>query len=59
MVAQDQGFFPEGQPASHDQGHMAMLTCLRRGEETLVPVSRPCVLGSSSSLNANGEKLPS
>ncbi len=38
VVAQDQRVLPEGQPASHDQGHAAMLTCLRQMEETLVPV---------------------
>ncbi len=28
VVAQDQGVFPEGKSASHDQGHAAMLSCL-------------------------------
>ncbi len=45
MVAQDQGVFPSGEPASHDQGHAAMLTCLTHVEETLLPVTRP-VLGA-------------
>ncbi len=43
QVAQDQGVFPEGESASHDQCHAAMLTCLRHVEENLVPVSRPGV----------------
>ncbi len=58
VVAQDQGVFPEGEPALHDQGHAAMLTCLRHVEETLVPVSRPVVGGSLSSRNANDGRLP-
>ncbi len=37
VVAQDQRVFPEGQPLLHDQGHVAMLTCLGV-EETLVAV---------------------
>ncbi len=52
------GFFPEGQPVSHDQGHAAMLTCLRHVEETVVPVTRPRVGGSVSSRNANDGRLP-
>ncbi len=35
VVAQDQGVFPEGESTSHDQGHVAMLTCLRHVEENL------------------------
>ncbi len=46
VVAQDQGVLPEGKPASHDQGHAAVPTCLRHVETTLVLVSGPCV-GSS------------
>ncbi len=38
-MAQDQVFFPEGKPASHDQGHAAVPTCLRHVETTLVLVS--------------------
>ncbi len=58
VVAQDQRVFPEGQPVSHDQGHAAMLTCLRHVEETVVPVTRPRVGGSVSSRNANDGRLP-
>ncbi len=47
VVAQDQGVLPEGKPASHDQVHAAMPTCLRHVEETLVLVSGP---GAGSSL---------
>ncbi len=45
VVAQDQGVFPEGKPALHDQGHAAVPTCLRHVETTLVLVSGP-VLGA-------------
>ncbi len=38
VVAQDQGVLPEGKPASHDQGHAALPTCLRHVETTLVLV---------------------
>ncbi len=48
VVAQDQGVLPEGKPASHDQGHAALPTCLRHVETTLVLVSGPGV-GSSVS----------
>ncbi len=48
VVAQDQGVFPEGKTASHDQGHAAMPTCLRHVEEALLLVSGPGV-GSSLS----------
>ncbi len=47
-MAQDYRVFPEGQPILHDQGHAAMLTGLRHVEETMVPVTRPCVGGSMS-----------
>ncbi len=53
MVAQDHRVFPEGQPILQDQGHAAMLTCLRHVEETVVPVTRPCVGGSLSSLTTD------
>ncbi len=43
MVAQDQGVFPEGQPTSHGQGSVAMLSCLRYVERALVLVSGPLV----------------
>ncbi len=33
VVAQYQGLLPEGKPASHDQGHTAMPTCLGHVEE--------------------------
>ncbi len=46
----------EGKSASHDQGHAAMLTCLRHVEETMVPFSRPVAGGSSC--NANDGLLP-
>ncbi len=59
VVAQDHRVFPEGQPISHDKGHVAMLMCLRHVEETVVPVIRPCVGGSMSSRNANDGRLPS
>ncbi len=58
VVAQDQGVLPEGKPASHDQGHAAMPTCLRHVEETLVLVSGP---GAGSSLllrNASDGHVP-
>ncbi len=32
VVAQDQGFLPEGKPTLHDQGHAAMPTCIRHVE---------------------------
>ncbi len=59
VVAQDHRVFPEGQPILHDKGHVAMLTCLRHVEETVVLVTRPCVGGSMSSRNANDGRLPS
>ncbi len=40
MVAQDQGIFPEGKTALHDEGHATMPTCLRHVEEALVLVYR-------------------
>ncbi len=52
------GFSPRGNPFSHDQGHAAMLTCLRHVEETVVPVTRPRVGGSVSSQNASDRRLP-
>ncbi len=58
VVAQDHKVFPEGQPISQDQGHAAMLSCLRHVEETVVPVTRPCVGGSLSSRNAYNGRLP-
>ncbi|KAL0153066.1 hypothetical protein M9458_051665 [Cirrhinus mrigala] len=50
VVAQDQGVLPKGKPALHDQGHAALLTCLRHVEEILVPESGPGVGDSLSSL---------
>ncbi len=35
VVAPDQGVLPEGKHTLHDQGHAAMLLCLRHVEETL------------------------
>ncbi len=58
MVAQDHKVFPEGQPISQDQGHAAMLSCLRHVEETMVPVTRPSVGGSLSLRNAHDGRLP-
>ncbi|KAI2651801.1 Transposon Ty3-G Gag-Pol polyprotein [Labeo rohita] len=53
VVAQDQGVLPEGKPIPHDQGHVAMPTCLRHVEEALVPVSGPGVRSSLSPHNAS------
>ncbi len=58
MVAQDQGVLPEGKPASHDQGHAAMPTCLRHVEETLVLVSGPGAGSSLSPRNASDRRVP-
>ncbi len=50
MVAQDQGVLPEGKPASHDQGHAEMPTCLRYVDTGA---------GSSlSSCNASDGRIP-
>ncbi len=57
VVAQDHTVFPKWQPISRDQGHAAMLMCLRHVEETLVPVTRPCVGGSMSLRDANKGRL--
>ncbi len=58
VVAQDQRLFLEGQPISHNQGHVMMLTGLTHVEETMVPVTRPSVGGSLSSCNSNNWCLP-
>ncbi len=58
MVAQDQGVLPEGKPASHDQGHMAMPTCLGHVEETLVLFSGPGFGSSLSPCNASDGRIP-
>ncbi len=58
VVAQDHKVFPEGQPISQDQGHAAMLSCLRHVKETVVPVRRPSVGGYLLSRNANDGSLP-
>ncbi len=58
MVAQDQGVLPEGKPASHDQGHVAMPTCLRHVEETLVLVSGTGVGSSLLPRNASDGRVP-
>ncbi len=57
VVAQDQGVLPEGKPASHDQGHAAMPTCLRHVEETLVLVSGPGAGSSLSPRNASDRRV--
>ncbi len=53
VVAQDQGVLPEGKPASHAQGHVAVPTCLRHVETSLVLVSRPGAGTSVSPCNAS------
>ncbi len=58
VVAQDQGVLPEGKPASHDQGHAALPTCLRHVETTLVLVSGPGVGSSMSPCNASDGRIP-
>ncbi len=58
VVAQDQGVLPEGKPASHDQGHAVMPTCLRHVEETLVLVSGPGAGSSLSPRNASDRRVP-
>ncbi len=50
-------FFPEGQPLSHDQGHVAMFSCLGNVEETVVPVPGSRAGSFMSSQNANGKCL--
>ncbi|KAI2663885.1 Transposon Ty3-G Gag-Pol polyprotein [Labeo rohita] len=49
---------PEGKPASHDQGHAAMPSCLRHVEETLVLVSGPGAGSSLSPCNASDGRIP-
>ncbi len=58
VVAQDQGVLPEGKPASHDQGHVAVPTCLRHVETSLVLVSRPGAGTSVSPCNASDRRVP-
>ncbi len=58
VVAQDQGLLPEVKPASHDQGHAAMPTCLGHVEETLALVSGPGFGNSLSPRNANVGCIP-
>ncbi len=58
VVAQDQGVLPKGKPASHDQGHAAVPTCLRHVETTLVLVSGPGVGSSVSPPNASDGRVP-
>ncbi|KAL0147873.1 hypothetical protein M9458_056832, partial [Cirrhinus mrigala] len=53
VLAQDQGVLPEGKRASHDQGHVAMPTCLGHVEETLVLGSGPSAGSSLSSRNTS------
>ncbi len=49
---------PEGKPASHDQGHAAMTTCLGHVEETLVLDSGPGAGSSLSPRNARDRFVP-
>ncbi len=58
VVAQDQRVFPEGQPLSHDQGHVAMPSCLGNVEETLVPIPGSRVGSFMSWQDANDRCLP-
>ncbi len=58
VVAQDQGVLPVGKPASHDQGHAAVPTCLRHAETTLVLVSGPGVGSSVSPRNTSDGCIP-
>ncbi len=58
MVAQDHRVLPEGQPILHDQGHAAMHMGPRHVEETVVPVTRPCVGGSMLLRNTNNGRFP-
>ncbi len=58
VVVQDQGVLPEGKPASHDQGHAAMPTCLGHVEETLVLVPGPVAGSSLSPRNASDRHVP-
>ncbi len=53
VVAQDQIVSPRGNPFSHNQDHVAMLTCLGNVEETLVPVPGSHVGSFMSSQDAN------
>ncbi len=57
MVAQDQTFFPEGQPFLHDQGHVAMLSCLGNVDEILVPLPGSRAGSFISSQDANDRCL--
>ncbi len=57
-VAQDQGFFPERKPASHDQGHAVVPMCLRHVETTLVLLSWPSAGSSLSPRNASDGRVP-
>ncbi len=41
VLAQDQGGFPKGKPATHDKGHAAVPTCHKHVETTPVLVSGP------------------
>ncbi|KAL0202504.1 hypothetical protein M9458_000522, partial [Cirrhinus mrigala] len=52
------GFSPRGKPAPHDQCHVAMPTCLRHVEETLVLVSGPGAGSSLSPRNASDRRVP-
>ncbi len=55
---QDQGVLPEVKPASHDQGHAVMPTCLGHVEETLVLVSGSGFGSSLSPRNASDGRIP-
>ncbi len=58
LVAQYQGFFSEGKPASHDHGHAAVPTCLRHVETTLAIVSGPGAGTSVLLCNASNGRVP-
>ena len=58
VVAQDQGVFPEGKPAPHDQGYATVPSRLGHVERTLVPVPGSRVGSSLSSCNANDGCIP-
>jgi hypothetical protein len=58
VVAQNQGVFPQGKSAPHDQGQAMMPSCLSYVEKTLVSFPRTCAGGSLSSRHANDGCIP-
>ncbi|KAL0151580.1 hypothetical protein M9458_053097 [Cirrhinus mrigala] len=52
------GFFPEGEPAPHDQGHAPRSTCLRHVEETVVLKSGPGIGSSLPPSHASDRCIP-